>query len=74
MQFAGRQLFFKCLVDMLLALDAVFTGEFGAHDDSLEMLAIAIKGKVLAGHAGENEFFDFIRVHHGFRLLISSPA
>jgi hypothetical protein len=37
------------------------------------MLAIAIKSEVFAGHAGEDEFFDLIRMH-GFRFLISSHA
>ena len=74
MQFAGGQFFLKRLVNMLLALDAALAGKFGADNNGLKMLSVTIEGEVFAGHAGENEFFDFIGVHHGFRLLISSPA
>ena len=73
MQFPGRELFLERLIDMLLALDSTFADEFGAYHQGLEMLAIAIKGEMFAGHAGANEFFNLVRMH-GFRFLISSHA
>ena len=63
MQLAGRELFLEYLIDVLLALNPVFTGKFGANHQRFEMLAIAIKGEMFAGHASENECFDLIRMH-----------
>ena len=73
MQFTGRELFLERLIDMLLALDPAFANEFGAYHQGLEMLAIAIKGEMVAGHAGENEFFYLVRMHD-FSFLVSSHA
>jgi len=63
MQLPGSELFLEGLIDALLPLDATHPGKFRTNDESLEMLAVAIQGEMLTGHAGENEFFDLIGVH-----------
>jgi hypothetical protein len=64
MQLPGRELFVERLINALLALDPAFADEFGAYHQGLEMLAIAIKGEMFAGHAGANEFFDLFGMHN----------
>ena len=67
MQFPGRQLFLESLINPLLTLDAIHADKFGTDHEGLEMLSIAVKGEMFAGHAGEYEFFDLVGVL-GFRL------
>lgn len=64
MQLSGRELIFKRLINTLLALDSAFTDEFGAYHQGLEMLTIAIKGEMFAGHADANKFFDLFGMHN----------
>ncbi len=68
MQLPGGELFLECLVDALLALHAIFADKLGADDQRLEMLAIAVQHKVIAGHACKDEFFDLIGMHLGQAL------
>lgn len=74
MQLTTREFFLEGLINPLLALNAALASKFGTDHDGLEMLTIAIKGKMFAGHTGENKFFNFFGMHHRFRFLISSPA
>ena len=74
MQFPGSELFLEGLIHPPLPLEATLADEFGTDDQRLEMLSIAIKGKMVAGHASENEFFDLIRMHREFSFLISNRA
>src|SRR5574343_290965 len=64
MQLPGVEFILQNLVYMLLALHAVLADELAAHDDGLEMMAIAVERQVFAGHAGEDELLDLVRVHH----------
>ena len=72
MQFAGGELVLQCLIDALLALDAALAFEFGADDDGVEMLAVAVKFEELAGHAGKDELLDMVGMH-GFQALSFQP-
>gem|GEM_PF-4657923 len=72
MQFASRQLFLERLVHALLALDTILADKLGADDKSLEMLAIAIQFKVVAGHAGEDELLDQFGMH-AYQFLSFQP-
>ena len=63
MQLPGRELFLEGLIDTLLTLNAVLPDELGTDHERLEMLAVAIECKVLAGHAGKNKLFDLFGVH-----------
>ncbi len=63
MQFAAIEMRLEQAIDVLLTLDAIFAGKFGADQQRLKMLAIAIEFEMLAGHTGEDELFDLIRVH-----------
>jgi len=54
---------FQNLVNVLLALHTIFANELGTDQQGLKMLAIAIEFEMLAGHAGEYELLDLIRVH-----------
>ncbi|EKE18163.1 MAG: hypothetical protein ACD_10C00102G0002 [uncultured bacterium] len=74
MQLTTGKLVLECLIDPLLTLNTALSDEFGTDYDGFKMLSIAIKGKMFAGHAGENEFFNFFGMHHRFRFLVSSPA
>ena len=68
MQLPAGELFLECLVHPLLALDTVFANKFGADHQGLEMLAVAVKREMIAGHAREDEFFDLIGMHLGQAL------
>ena len=63
MQFAAGQLVLYRSINMLLSLDPVQADKLGADDNGRKMLAVAIKGEMFAGHAGEDECFDLIRMH-----------
>jgi hypothetical protein len=73
-QFAGGEFFLQRLVNMLLALHAALAGKFVADSQPPQNVVRHHRGQVVAGHAGENEFFDLYRGASWFRLLISSPA
>jgi len=74
MQLPGGELFLEGLIDVLLALNAIFANEFATDDECLEMLAITVQRKMLADHAGEDELLDLIGMHKVFRPSVSSPA
>ena len=78
MQFAGRKLVLERLIYVLLTLYAIFASELGADDERLEMLAIAIKFKVVTGHPGKNELFDLFGMHRvqalNFQPCFSNPS
>ena len=74
MQLPGSELFLESLIDPLLTLNTVLADEFSTDNQRFEMLPIPVKGKMVAGHAGENEFFDLIRMHREFSFLISNLA
>jgi len=63
---------------MLLALHAILAGEFGADDNRLEVLAVAIEFEMFAGHAGADKLLDMFRVHLGqalsFQPRFSKPS
>src|SRR5574343_172241 len=67
-QFPSRQFFLQGLIHALLALHTILADEFAAHNDSLEMLAVAIQFEIITGHAGQNELLDEFRVHRGQAL------
>jgi hypothetical protein len=49
MQFAGVEFCLEDLVHALLALHAALADEFGADDERLEMLAVAVEFEMFAG-------------------------
>lgn len=59
---------------MLLVLNLVFVNEFGVYYQGFEMLVIVIKGEMVVGYVGENEFFDLFGMYNqvfNFQLCLS---
>lgn len=68
MQLAGGQFFLQGFIHALLTLHTVLPDEFATHDDSLEMLAVAIEFEKIAGHTGQDQLLDMFGVHLGQAL------